>query len=225
MVRRGRRLYSPRLLTVSDLSARRGSRDVLTNVSFTARPSEILGVIGPNGAGKTTLFECVAGVLPRNGGRVEGGPLFYVPDGIRPWPEQTVRWTLELSARVFGVPVDEPLIDALEIRPLLGQRVGSLSKGEAKRAGIALGLNAPRQVILLDEPFDGLDLRQTRHVMTLLRDFASTGRTLVVSIHQLIDAERLCDRFLLLNHGRAVAAGTLPELGKGGLEEVFLALT
>ncbi len=216
-------------LAVAGLCARRGSRAVLTDVSFTAHPSEILGVIGPNGAGKTTLFECVAAVLPFHGGTVHGEPLFYVPDAIRPWPDQTVRWTLELTARMFDSRLDETLFADLDLVALQHATVGSLSKGEAKRLDIAMGLSVPRPVLLLDEPFDGLDLRQTRQVMSILRRDAAKGRTLVLSIHQLRDAERACDRFLLLDNGRSVAEGTISELtsraGVSGLEEVFLALT
>jgi len=218
-------------LTVEHLSARRGARQVLTDVSFTAHPSEILGVIGPNGAGKTTLFECVAGLLPFASGKVDNDLLFYVPDAIRPWPDQTVRWTLELTARMFDTPLDETLLDDLDLRSLQHAPVRSLSKGEAKRLDIATGLAVPRTVLLLDEPFDGLDLRQTRDVMTLLRAESATGRTLFVSIHQLNDAAKVCDRLVLLNAGQCVAEGTLAELKTqanltdGGLEEIFLALT
>jgi len=214
-------------LAVANLSARRGTRQVLTDVSFTARPGEILGVIGPNGAGKTTLFECVAGLLPFDSGKVDNDLLFYVPDAIRPWPDQTVRWTLELTARMFETLLNETLLDDLDLVALQHATVKSLSKGEAKRLDIAIGLAAPRTILLLDEPFDGLDLRQTRQVMDVLRRDAANGRTLVLSIHQLSDAARVCDRFLLLDHGKSVAEGTLDELtsGVGGLEEVFLALT
>ncbi|HKR66167.1 MAG TPA: ABC transporter ATP-binding protein [Thermoanaerobaculia bacterium] len=218
-------------LAVSELSARRGTRDVLDLVSFTANPHEILGVIGPNGAGKTTLFECVAGVLPYTRGSVNAsGPLFYIADAIRPWPDQTVRWSLELNARVFNTRVDPNLIDALGLEKLLDQRTHALSKGEAKRMNIALGLSVAGAVILLDEPFDGLDLRQTRAAAELLREYRSRALALVVSIHQLTDAARVCDRFLLLDHGRGVAEGTLEDLQTqsgvaGALEDVFLALT
>jgi ABC-2 type transport system ATP-binding protein len=214
-------------LAVAQLSARRGTRQVLTDVSFTAHRGEILGVIGPNGAGKTTLFECVAGLLPYDG-KVDSDLLFYVPDAIRPWPDQTVRWTLELTARMFDTSLNESLLDDLDLVALQHATVKSLSKGEAKRLDIAIGLAVPRTVLLLDEPFDGLDLRQTRQVMDILRRDAANGRTLVLSIHQLSDAARACDRFLLLDHGKSVAEGTLDELtAKHGptLEEVFLALT
>ena len=219
---------SDKPLVVSHLSARRGSRQVLTDISFSAHRGEILGVIGPNGAGKTTLFECVAGILPFGGGEVVGDPLLYVPDAIRPWPDQTVRWTLDFMARAFKTSLDESLLGELDLIALQHATVASLSKGEAKRLDVALGLAVPRPVLLLDEPFDGLDLRQTRQLMEVLRRVAASGRTLVLSIHQLTDAARVCDRFLLLDHGRSVAEGTIEELTRksgGGLEEVFLALT
>ena len=130
---------------------------------------------------------------------------------------------------MFGVRFDPSLLADLDLVALQHAKVGSLSKGEAKRLDLAMGLAAPPPVLLLDEPFDGLDLRQTRQVMEILRREAAKGRTLVLSIHQLTDAARACDRFLLLDHGKSVAEGTLHELtsrtGAGGLEEVFLALT
>ena len=96
---------------------------------------------------------------------------------------------------------------------------------------LALGLLTPHPVLLMDEPFDGFDLRQTREVMALLRRVAEEGRTLVLAIHQLADAERVCDRFVLLASGSVRGAGTLDELRtqtqlpSAGLEELFLALT
>ena len=110
-------------------------------------------------------------------------------------------------------------------------RVGHLSKGYRRRLLIALGLLAPQPLIVMDEPFDGLDLRQTREVIGVLRETAAAGRTLLLSIHQLVDAERACDRFVLLSDGTVRGEGTLEDLrglarvGQVGLEEVFLALT
>ena len=96
---------------------------------------------------------------------------------------------------------------------------------------LAIGLLTPAPVLMLDEPFDGLDLRQTRDVMQVLRASAAEGRTLFLSIHQLGDAARICDRLVLLSGGRVVGEGTLDELRakavlpSADLEEVFLALT
>jgi ABC-2 type transport system ATP-binding protein len=210
-------------LQVEGVSVRRGGRLLLDSVSLRAAPGEIVGVIGPNGAGKTTLFEAVAA-------RVSPDALFFLPDPIRPWPEQRVEWCLRFFARLFGRDADGGAIAALQLEPLLTQRVGSLSKGEAKRFALALALATPQPVLLLDEPFDGLDFRQTRAAMELLRERAAAGRTLVLSIHQLVDAARVCGKFLLLDHGRAIAEGDLASLRaqagnpEATLEEVFLAL-
>jgi ABC-2 type transport system ATP-binding protein len=210
---------TPALLTVDGLTADRGGRRILDGVSFSvAGAGEILGVIGPNGAGKTTLFECVAGLQPVTRGTVAGVSRFYMPDAVRPWPDQTVAWTLGLMANVSGTAME--WLPELDLQRVAGQRVSSLSKGETKRLNVALALAAPHSVLMLDEPFDGLDVRQTRNVMSLLR---RVQRTLVVSIHQLTDAAKICDRVLLLSAGRVVAEGTPHELGD--LEELFLART
>ncbi len=206
------------LLRIEGAIADRGGRRILDGVSFSVRDGEILGVIGPNGAGKTTLFECMAGLQPMTRGAVTGAARFYMPDAIRPWPDQTVTWTLRLMAAMSGRAME--WLPELDLEPLAGQRVSSLSKGEVKRLNIALALLASQPIVLLDEPFDGLDVRQTRNVMPLLR---RSTRTLVLSIHQLADAARICDRVLLLNEGRVVAEGTPGELGD--LEELFLART
>jgi ABC-type multidrug transport system ATPase subunit len=219
-------------------------------VSFSIRPGEVLGLIGPNGSGKTTLFECLGGVLPADGGAllVDGRPLtpaeqkatvFYLPDLIAPWPSQTVRWALDFVCGYWNVsgvrskPFGD-IVDRLGLRPLLDVRIGELSKGQRKRALLAFGLLTPQPVLLADEPFDGLDLRQTRDVAEALRFFAAQGRTLVLSIHQISDAARVCDRFVLLSTGRTKGEGTIDELAQlaapsgastGSLDDIFLALT
>jgi ABC-2 type transport system ATP-binding protein len=224
-------------LRVAGLTKQYGALRALDEVSFEVRRGEILGLIGPNGSGKTTLFECVGGVLPFEAGEitidapVKDGAVFYLPDAIAPWPAQPVAWALDFVAGYFGAPsgLRDAVIDALSLQSLLDKRVGHLSKGQRKRALLAIGILTSRPVLLADEPFDGLDLRQTREVAQALRAFAGDGRTLVLSIHQISDAARVCDRFVLLSGGRNRGEGTLAELtaaaGGGTLEEAFLALT
>ena len=217
---------------------------MLSNVNFTVHPGQVMGLIGPNGAGKTTLFECLAGLLPADAGHVKHGVdqlvgrrrkevLFYIPDAIVPWAEQRVDWVLNFIRKVYAQSHDKlrALSTPLRLDEIRESRLGTLSKGERKRLMLALGLLTPHPLLLLDEPFDGLDLRQTRDVMALLKDEAAGGRALLLSIHQLVDAGRVCDRLVLLNHGEAVAEGTIDELraraglSEGGIEEIFLALT
>ena len=114
---------------------------------------------------------------------------------------------------------------------MLRKRVNALSKGNMQRLLIALALMSPQPLLALDEPFDGLDLHQTRAMMSILRNLRAQSRTLLLCIHQLVDAERICDRVLLLSEGRIIGVGTLDELRaktglpSGSLEEIFLALT
>jgi ABC-2 type transport system ATP-binding protein len=266
------------LVHATNLTKRYGRLTALHDVSFSIRDGEILGLIGPNGSGKTTLFECLGGVLPIDGGMVlqDGRPLtpddrasslFYLPDGIAPWPSQTVRWALEFVQLFFQadrpspprtvknpapIPAPNPapipapsltpfptmadVIEQLDLEVILDSTIGTLSKGQRKRALLAIGLLIPRPILLADEPFEGLDLRQSRDVAQTLRSHAAAGRTMFLSIHQIGDAARVCDRFVLLSGGRVCGEGTLPELSalaaaRSGsaatddLEEVFLALT
>jgi ABC-type multidrug transport system ATPase subunit len=223
-------------LRISELTKSYGAIRALDRVSFDVRVGEVLGVIGPNGSGKTTLFECIGGVLPYDSGTIEPSsatppPLFYLPDGIAPWPAQSVSFVLDFIAGYFAAPAGrrDLLIAALSLSPLMRQRIGELSKGQRKRVLLAIGLLTSRPIVLADEPFDGLDLKQTREVAEALRGIARGGRTLVLSIHQIADAARVCDRFVLLSGGQVKGIGTADELIRLGasstLEEAFLALT
>jgi ABC-type multidrug transport system ATPase subunit len=231
------------VLRVHELRKRFGDIWALRGASFSIRAGEVLGLVGPNGSGKTTLLECVAGLLAVDGGTVAAEAasrtfrrrdiLFYMPDGILPWPDRSVRWTLRFSASLQGAaraPIDE-ITRALGLDAFVDQRVGTLSKGQRKRVLIALALLTPQPLVLLDEPFDGLDLRQVREISPFFRRVAANGRALLLSIHQLHDAARVCDRLVLLSDGRVVGEGTLDELrahaGRphGDVEDVFLALT
>jgi ABC-2 type transport system ATP-binding protein len=232
------------IMDVAGLCKRYGEQKALTDISFSLHPGEVLGLIGPNGAGKTTLMEAIAGILPTDQGEViwNGRPLslprrrqflFYLPDGLRPWEDQYVSQVISFFAAVYSRPQHTvaEIITMLGLAAVLRKRVAELSKGFARRLVLALALITPHPVLLMDEPFDGFDLRQTREIMRVVRAIATGGRTLVLAIHQLIDAERVCDRFILLADGRVRGIGTLDELRShagvrnAGLEEVFLALT
>jgi ABC-2 type transport system ATP-binding protein len=232
------------VLDVRGVSKYFGATVALADVTFQVPHGQVVGLIGPNGAGKTTLLECLAGLLSIDGGAcltdgvamdraLRARTLFYLPDAILPWGDQRVIWALRFFQGLHRTPIArcERLIDELALSAVLEQSIESLSRGQRKRFLLALGLLTGQPLLLLDEPFDGLDVRQIREVAAVLRRHAAEGRTLFLSIHQLVDASRVCDRMVLLSDGRVVGAGTLPELqsraGLAGasLEEVFLALT
>ena len=239
-------LCEPRetLLEVVALTKRFDDQPVLLEVGFAMHPGEVLGLIGPNGAGKTTLLEAVAGLLPVDSGEIRfsdqllslqrrRGVIFYLPDGIRPYADQTTEQALAFFAGVYRRSATEvsEIVSTVGLRPVLAKRIRALSKGYNRRLIIALGFLTRHPILLMDEPFDGFDLRQTRDMMGVLRRVASGGRTLLLSIHQLRDAEQVCDRLALLADGRIRGVGTLEELrGRANrpganLEDVFLALT
>ncbi len=237
--------HCPAVLRVEGLAKEIGGTDILRDITFDVYEGEILGLIGPNGAGKTTLMECLAGMRPRSGGTFflgdEAPPewdpkalLFYLPNNVLPYGELYTLEVLEFFGRLYEVEPrrwEQIVLRDLALGPVLGRRVSALSKGNMQRLLIALALMSPQPLLALDEPFDGLDLHQTQAMMGILRGLRMQSRTLLLCIHQLNDAERICDRFLLLSAGRLVGVGTLAELraqtglNTGSLEQIFLALT
>jgi ABC-type multidrug transport system ATPase subunit len=155
-----------------------------------------------------------------------------LPDGVRPYADQTTEQVLAFFAGVYRRAANKvsEIVSTVGLRPVLVKRIHSLSKGYNRRLIIALGFLTRHPILLMDEPFDGFDLRQSRDMMGVLRRVASAGRTLLLSIHQLRDAEQVCDRFALLSGGRIRGVGTLEELRSranrpnANLEDIFLVL-
>jgi ABC-2 type transport system ATP-binding protein len=233
------------LLRVEHLSKEIGGAHILDDINFEIFEHEILGLIGPNGAGKTTLMECLANLRPRTSGTFFEGDeappewnprslMFYLPNGMAPFAELYTIEVLSFFGKLFET---EPgrwqriIVDELSLAPVLQKKVSTLSKGNLQRLLIALALMSPQPLLALDEPFDGLDLHQTQAMMDILRGLRAQKRTLLLCIHQLNDAERMCDRLLLLAGGRMVGNGTLDQLraqagfSQGSLEDIFRALT
>ena len=235
----------PSLLKVEGLAKEIAGADILVDIDFEIHPGEILGLIGPNGAGKTTLMECLAGLRPRTAGVFYIGGvapaswdprdlLFYLPNNVAPYAELFTIEVLNFFGQLYEIDSkrwDQIVLHDLSLGPVLRKRVNALSKGNMQRLLIAIALMSPQPLLALDEPFDGLDIHQTHAMMGILRGLRDQDRTLLLCIHQLTDAERICDRFLLLSSGRMAGQGTMSELRaqtklpNGRLEEIFLALT
>jgi len=232
------------LLRAVNLAKRYGEEAAIAGVTFSAAPGEVLGIVGPNGAGKTTLLEAMAGLVAADSGDVfwrgnalapsrRKAAMFYLPDGVRPYQDRFTIEILKFFASVYRRSAADvaSTIASLELQPVLRKRVSALSKGYNRRLLLAIGLLTPQQVLLLDEPFDGFDLRQTRNIIDVVRKAAGDGRTFILAIHQLADAAWVCDRFILLAGGQVRGIGSLRELrmqtgvAQGSLEEIFLALT
>lgn len=232
------------LLRVEGLSESFSGFQALRDVSFALCEGDVLGIIGPNGAGKTTLLECLVGLLPATSGLVlqkdhllpahkRKDLMFYLPQDIAPYSEQPAFRLTGLCRDVYGLSREREraVVLRLKLENVLSRRFGELSRGYRRRILLALALLTPKPLLLLDEPFDGLDPRQTVEVADLLREESASGRTLVLSIHQLADAARICSRYLLLVEGKVVGSGTMEELRmqagveSTNLEAIFFALT
>jgi ABC-2 type transport system ATP-binding protein len=210
------------VIEVSDLRKVYGERAVVDGMSFSVEPGEIFGILGPNGAGKTTAVECIGGLRERDGGAItvagmdpaNEGAAFRELVGIqlqesRLPDKMSVSEALDLYASFYPEPHDQG--ELLERLGLVEQRktyFAKLSGGQKQRLSVALALIGNPRVAILDELTTGLDPVARREVWDLLEDLRGTGVTLLLVSHFMEEAERLCDRVIVIDHGRIIAADT-----------------
>ncbi len=204
-----------------------GNVVAVNDITF-ALGSGITGLLGPNGAGKSTLLHMLAGLLRPSSGRVliAGRPAWrdpqvYADIGLVPereavQPFLTGRQFVELAARLQGLPdpaaATERAIATVDLSVVADRAVGTYSKGMRQRVKVAAALVHEPSILLLDEPFNGMDPRQRLHMMDLLRSMAAAGRTILFSSHILEEVERLADGILVIHAGRLAAAGDYREI-------------
>jgi ABC-2 type transport system ATP-binding protein len=218
-----------------------GGTTALDGVSFEARPGEVLGFLGPNGAGKTTALRIVTGFLAPTVGQVEVCGLSverqpeearqrigYLPESVPLYPEMRVDEYLTYRAALKGVRRADragAVRRALTTAGAEGERrrvIGRLSKGYRQRVGLADAVLHQPEVLILDEPTDGLDPNQRRETLERIRELAC-DRTVVLSTHVLPEVERVCGRVVILDRGRVIAEGTPAELSRSDLHLRVLA--
>jgi ABC-2 type transport system ATP-binding protein len=196
-----------------------GSVVAVDDLSFTARPGEIFGLLGPNGAGKTTCISCISGLLKPTGGRVSvTGPLGVVPQEIALYDDLSACENLLYwggANRLRGRMLRDRVHEALEWTGLADRArepVSRFSGGMRRRLNFACGIVHHPKVLLLDEPTVGVDPQSRVRLLELTRDLARRGATVLYTTHYMEEAESLCDRVVIVDHGRILAEGTLPEL-------------
>jgi ABC-2 type transport system ATP-binding protein len=216
------------MLTVRGISRSFGDHKVLDEVSFDVRPGRMTGFLGANGSGKTTTMRIVLGVLAAHGGTVSwkgtevgqgNRPDFgYMPEERGLYPKMKVRDQITWLARLHGVDRDtaqrntDELLEDLELTGRAGDRLEELSLGNQQRVQIAAALVHDPDVLILDEPFSGLDPIAVETVLDVLRKRAAAGVPVLFSSHQLAIVERLCDDVVIISKGRVVANGSREEL-------------
>ena len=213
--------------------------NAVNGLSLAVKRGEVFGLLGPNGSGKSTTIKMILGLLKPSSGSVSlfshdpssvkaRERLGYLPELSYLHPFLTARETLlyyaglcSLDRRTAKARADE-LIKMVGLTEVASRPVGGFSKGMARRVALAAALIGKPELLVLDEPTSGLDPISTKEVKTLIRALAANGMTVLTTSHLLADAEDICDRVMIVNHGRAVAEGKVADLGTS-LEEFFLA--
>jgi ABC-2 type transport system ATP-binding protein len=214
------------MIDVQGLTKEYGRLRAVDNLSFRVEPGQVLGFLGPNGAGKTTTMRIVAGFLPATSGRVlvcghdietqsvaAKRRIGYLPEGAPSYPEMTPRSFLEFIAEARGIPAEkrrarlDEVFALLHLERVLEQSIDTLSKGYRRRVGLAQAILHDPEVLILDEPTDGLDPNQKHEVRELIGRMAR-DKIIVISTHLLEEVDAVCNRAIIIAHGRILADDT-----------------
>lgn len=238
------------MIEVKQVSKRIKDKVILENIDFEVRDNEILGLVGANGAGKTTLLNIIAGIWPPDKGSVEidgidmlkreqeaKAKIGYIPDAPFLYPKLTGREFLSFVGSLYKLDSEKlnqkiaELEKALELSPWIDELMEGYPRGLRQKMTFAAMLLHSPKVLLLDEPLTNLDPKSSKLVKEMLQNMAKRGCCILLSTHILEIAEKLCQRIIVINKGRMIAQGSLPELRElskrpdTNLEEIFLQLT
>lgn len=234
------------MIETRELSKRYGNLTAVDAISFKVEPGQVLGFLGPNGAGKSTTMRLLTGYLSPTSGTARLGGIDVVQDRVRAveklgylpengplYPEMTARELLTFFAEARGMSSGrfaerlQFVNEECDLHELLDKPIGTCSKGQKQRVGMAQVLLHDPEVLIMDEPTTGLDPNQIRHVRGLVKRLGET-RTILLSTHLFQEVEAMAQRVLLVNEGKLAFDGTPAEFkarGGGVMDEAFHALT
>ncbi len=220
------------MLEIHNLVKQFGALVAVDDVSFTVGRGEVLGFLGPNGAGKSTTMKMITGFVPPSSGTavvcghdIIRAPIAakrcigYLPEGAPAYPDMTAAEFLDFIAHIRGFAGREAkrrigrIVDTIHISEVLHQPIETLSKGYRRRVGVAQALLHDPQVLILDEPTDGLDPNQ-KYEMRRIIDEMRPNKAIVISTHLLEEVEAVCSRAIIIAHGRILADATPGELAR-----------
>ncbi|WP_068596208.1 ABC transporter ATP-binding protein [Vaginella massiliensis] len=228
-------------IIIKDLSKSYGQQQALRNVSFSIKKGEVVGLLGPNGAGKSTLMKCITNAIEPDAGEVlvddfsiKNNPLHtkkligFLQENNPLYTEMYVKEYLQFVANMRGVKKEniDTLIDRVGLTPEKNKKIQQLSKGYKQRVGLAQAILSSPEILILDEPTNGLDPNQIIEIRELIREIGRE-KTVILSTHIMQEVEALCSRVILLNKGEIIADQSIEEF-KGqyqSLEEVFQVMT
>jgi len=221
------------MIKIRNLSRRYGDFKAVDDVSFTIARGEVVGLLGHNGAGKSTIMKMMTGFLEPSSGTIRIDDLVmgedseaiqrrmgYLPENCPVWPEMNVIEYLQFQARLHGVPeAGQPCavaaaIRRTELKEKALQSIQTLSRGYRQRVGVAQAILHNPDIIILDEPTNGLDPTQIRHMRSLIGILAESA-TVIISTHILQEVQAVCERVLIMRAGRLVVDSTMSELQSG----------
>ena len=235
------------MIKVENLSKSFAAKRAVDDISFEVGRGEVLGFLGPNGAGKSTTMRVITGFLPPTAGKVSvcgldvlENPIEvkrrvgYLPEAAPSYTEMSALAFLNFSAEIRGLRGEERrkavrrVVELCHLEGVLGQAIDTLSKGFRHRTCLAQALVHDPEILILDEPTDGLDPNQKHEVRTLIRRMGES-KAIIFSTHILEEVEAACTRAIIIDRGRIVANGTPAELKarspRGSLEDFFRSIT
>ncbi len=211
----------------------------IDKVSFKILEGEITGIIGPNGAGKTTLLKIISGFIHPDKGSIHfyskkvqsfraiKNYIFFIEEDTKLYPEYYVKEFLDFYHSIIN-NFNDNLIKRFSIEKNFTKKIKNLSRGWHQRLKLYISLSSEKPIIIFDEPFSGLDPIQVREFSKILKEEKKKGKSFILSIHELSYAEKICDRFILLEEGKIVSYGSLKELQElyslqtNSLEEIYI---
>ncbi len=230
-------------IQTENLSKFYGSIEAVKDFNFSAVKGEIIALLGPNGAGKSTLMNMIAGFIAPSRGKIYVNgvdiaqnperakeKIGFLPEGSPLYSDMSVKMFLNYMSQLRGANAHDidRAVKLAKIENVLSQKIETLSKGYLRRVGFAQSILNNPDVLLLDEPTDGLDPNQKEHMRNLIGQMG-THKTLLISTHLLDEAQTVCNRIVLINKGKIMADGSLQEIlqqtGAQNLESAFRKLT
>ena len=221
-------------ITISNITKKFGKQKALDDVNFSVERGELLGFLGPNGAGKSTLMKIITGFLPADSGEVQidnqkvttdnteiRKNIGYLPENNPLYTDLFVKEYLNLTAGFYKLKNKKQRVAEMVELTGLGdeqhKKIGALSKGYRQRVGLAQALIHDPEILILDEATTGLDPNQLEEIRNLIRSI-SREKTVILSSHIMQEVEAVCNRVLIINKGKIVADGSIPEIKSGKLQ-------
>ncbi|MBY0415087.1 MAG: ABC transporter ATP-binding protein [Bdellovibrionales bacterium] len=231
------------IIQVKNITKSYGNDFSLKNVSLTLKKGKIFSLLGPNGAGKTTLVKLMLNLLHSDSGNISINGhdvndknsrmgVAFIPEKFSFFPFYTAEGVLEFFGKMKGIEGDElkrqvkHALEELHISELAQRKLAKMSKGQVQRVGLASILIGNNDLIILDEPFSGLDPIGMRDLKEIIRKLKEQGKTLFINSHILLEMEQLCDEVAILNRGKLLFTGNVPEIleTEKSLEDFFYRL-